>query len=651
MLLSSVIGLGMISCRDEMLLEDKDQGTELKPDILRAQIYFRDYEETPGTRFSTDTTDRWSIGGSQISFTSSDTVGIFSRWGNMNLPTKDGRGGPLINVPMYFVQQGYNVPLDPNDPKKGQVTAYTLQNDTVEVFPPAMKTGNGLFMYYPYTPDIGNLRNYPLWQDYVDVANISNGSIYYGTGYTNSGFTGKEFPVIPGLELRVKAPDGSVRCRDVVEMFQASTADLSKGVISGAVYHGFSEIIVTRGDGFDKPVRIDENGDKVPDYSVYVVLDRPLTHLRVITYQDWVRWTTQLFYDPDYEFDGKKMTEEEARRWYAWEGAMYPYTKDLPLDQRKRAWYVIIPTIYHTNGSYNGNTNKVYGQSYSQRPVVSEICLYDNDGYLQHVTSFTLKTSDGASPTKAPYPYYRWPIEIAMDELGPVVRPVTIENWDEEGPDKNITDERTTGIYSIQELKDWSIAYNSYISSGRTSGDDKLWKYGDNIDGVWHFYVGDFDFTSQPFPTISVLEDVIEGNNQFFNVVWSNLSVTAPLFGTISRHGGMKNLDIVNPTLKTSSTDPKGLLAGQMQLNSTLGAEEKTFENVHIKSGTVLGAGPVGLLAGTVDFCRIENCSFAGKVIGTSTSDDPANLFGENPTRKLNIGDDTTYSNIIFGRQ
>ena len=76
---------------------------------------------------------------------------------DMNYPTKDGRGGPMINVPMYFVKQEY--PKDPNQPNGEKITAYTFENDTVEVFAPAMKSGTGIFMYYPYTADMGNISN------------------------------------------------------------------------------------------------------------------------------------------------------------------------------------------------------------------------------------------------------------------------------------------------------------------------------------------------------------------------------------------------------------------------------------------------------------------------------------------------------------
>lgn len=665
---SSIIGLGAWSCTDDLRL-DEGKGnltSDVVPGKLTAQIYFVGYEEGPKTRFTTDSTDRWSIGPdrvdnktvSDVTFSDRDTVGIFARWGNMNLPTKDGRGGPLINVPMYFVKQEYL--KDPNNPSAGTTIAYTLENDTVEVFPPAMKNGTGLFMYYPYSPEMGNITNYPYWREYVDGATYQTGSMYWDGPYTNypdkSTNPNKIFPELPGLELRVKGPDGKPRCRDVVEMFSATTGDLTKGIISGAVYHGFSEIIVTRGQGFDKPVRKLDDGTTVEDETIYVVLDKPLSHLRVISYSDFVRWTTQLYYKENYSFDGVPMNEEEAKKWYAWEGAMYPYTANLPIDQRKRAWYAIVPSIYHQNNSasWQTNANQQYNNQYSARPTVSEICLYDNDGYLQHVTSFSLKTSDTGSPTKQPYPYYRWPIEIAMDELGPVVRPVTIENWEDEGKDKNITDERTAGIHNLEEYQHWASTYSTYINNNRQD-DTGLSAYGDLIDNVWHFYVSGFDFNNQTLPYVAELQDIIEGNNQFFNVVWSNIRLAAPMFGKISGNGGFKNLDIQNPYLSyTGPADgdplPVGILTNDITItDSSINSEWISFDNVNIYNATVISQnGAAGIMAGKINFARIANCEFSGKVIAQSTSESPAYLFGEDPVNQLNPIN-TSYSNIIYG--
>lgn len=653
-LFASLIALGVGSCSDDLPMNG-DNGNEfagMTPVKLQATVYLNDFEDMglAKTRFNhtePDTTDHWSVyPGSN--FTDTDTVGIFARWGNMNLPTKDGHGGPLINIPMYFVAQQY-----------GNTTAYTLENDQVEVLPSAMKTGNGLFMYYPYTPNMGDINNYPNWRQYVDVENVQTSSMYWGTGYSNgvnSGYAGTAtdiFPAIPGLELRVNAPDGSVRCRDVLEMYNANTTDLTKGIISGAIYHVFSELIIMRGQGFDKPMRR-ENGQLVPDETITVVLDVPITHLRVVTYGDWVRWTTQLFYDENYIFNGQPMSVEEARKWEAWEGAMYPYTKGLPASQRKRAWYVMIPSIYHQNNStsWENHTNRLYSSQFAKRPTVTEIQLYDNDGVLQHVTSFTLKYTDTATPTKAPQPSYRWPIQVEMSELGPTVRPVDISEWDNNRPDKDITDERTAGIGSPQEYEDWATAYNSFISSGRNNDDD-LDKYGDLIDGIWHFYVSDWDFIgqTQPLATVNEMQDILEGDNQLFNVVWSNLNLTTPIFGKLTGHGGIKNIDFDHPVLNyTLDTDAVGIFAKAINVTYT-SPSEMTFEKCNIRNGRVISNGAVGMLGGSVDFCRIANCEFTGDLLGDSTSDAglAAKLFGVNPTLDLNISNTTT--KIMFGAQ
>lgn len=657
--LSGILGIGLWACTDELKINDKgtNEFVDIQPVKLQATIYFEDYE-TLGevkTRFSTDYSDNWSIGGSSTTFTDKDTVGIFSRWGNMNLPTSDGRGGPLFNIPMYFVGQQY--PKDPNKPDGEQTTAYTLENDTVEVYPPAMKTGYGVYMYYPYTKDIGTIDNYPNWKGYVEAQNLQTSSVYWGTGYAAAnnvpGNTVKEtdeFPIIPGLELRVKAPDGSVRCREVVEMNSANSTDLTKGIISGAVYHAFGELIIMRGTGFDKPVKR-ENGQLVPDSTIYVVLDTPITHLSVVSYlnTEYTRWTTKPFYKEGYIFDGKEMDEEEACKWYAWKGTNYENDYGVPKDDSVDAWYVIIPTVYQQNT--NTSTNRLYTTQYNKRPTVQEIVLYDNEGILQHVNSFTLKTSDTANPTKQIAPRYRWPIEVAMTELGPTVRPVTIDKWDEDRDDKDITDIRTSGIHDMEEYKTWAATYNSYISGGRTNPSG-LEKFGDLIDNVWHFYVSDFDFKGGTLPAeVTDLQDIIEGDNQFYNVVWSNLNLFTPIFNTISYRGGIRNIDFDHPFLNYEGDDPVGIFAKEISLVYSTGSEEQTFENCNIYNGRVISNGPVGMLAGKINFGRFSDCEFTGDIIGdstaTTTPPDPANLFGEEPKQKLTFNN--IISKIMFG--
>ena len=660
-------GIGLLTgCKDDFTMDDPSQnpGADLLRTKLRATIYMKDYElQEPATRFSTDPDDNWSIGGSSVTFTDQDTVGIFTRWGNLNLPTKDGRGGPLINIPMYFVKQEYQ--KDPNDPSAGVVTAYTLENEEIEIYPPGMRSGQGVLMYYPYTPDMGSLANYPNWKEYVELQDYRTGSMYWGTGYTNStttqfpnlqGTANDIFPDIKGLELRVKGPDGKARCRDMVQMREANLGDLTKGIISGAVYHCFSELLITRGPGFENPKRKDENGNLVDDETIVVVLDQPISHIRIISYSNFVRWTTQLFYQDGYTFNGETIDEEEAKKWYAWEGAMYPNDNKTPEDERKRAWYVLVPTNLHLNNSesWKNHTNRIYNSQYSYRPTITEIQLYDNDGILQHVTSFTLKTSDSASPTKQPYPTYRWPIEVAMDELGPTVRPVTLENWDENRPDKDITDERTAGIHSMLEFNSWVARYNEFIEDNRQDSSG-LEEYGDRIDGVWHFYFSGFDFTDVTnFPQVNDLQDIVEGNNQFFNVMWSNLNLAAPMFDKITGNGGIKNIDFDNITLNyTQNTEAVGLFAKEISTSYSIGGSEQIFENCNV-NGAVLSQGPVGLLAGQINFGRISNCKFEGRLRGSTTSqptnNNPGKLFGVDPSTQLNIVN-TTCTNIMFTPQ
>lgn len=651
-LLLLLLGVGVFSCTDDIEPDngnDNAPDMELKPGPLTAYLTFADYEDAVSTRFTTDANDQWSIGGSINYFTSGDTVGIFARAGNMNIASNDGKGGPLVNIPMYFVEQRYlKDPEKPEDPDTNPYEyQYVLQNDTVEFLPSVIGTGYAVFMYYPYSPDLGKLENYPNWKAWRTSNSAANASLYWGTGYQNDT---KVYPDIKGMPLRVKAPDGSIRARDVVEIWNANTAELNKGKLTGTVYHNSAALIIMRGVGFDQPKRKLDNGTLVDDYSITVELQEPITHMMVVTYSDYIRWTTRLFYDNSYipEWSDTPMTETEAKQWKAWEGA--PYPQSAAADKRRRAWYVLIPSVYNQNSGENWktHTNRIYSSQYTARPTVSKIILYDNEGYRQEVTSFTLRPGDSYAATKKPEPRYRWPIEIAVDELGTTVRPVTIDNWDQ-SKDNDITEVRTVGIHDFNE---WARLYNDYISNQRDpSKEETLKPFGDLIDGVWHFYVDGYDFAQETFPRVTDLQDVIEGKNKFFNVVWSNLNLTRPLFDKISKNGSIQNIDFDNIFVKSESTDAVGALAGEVEIDNRV--EGQTFYKCNIMNGTVIGKGPVGLLAGSISFGRIKECEFWGFLVGDSSYEDNYKyLFGTRPSLTLNFDTKTvTYSNIIFAAQ
>ena len=622
-------GTGLFSCTLDNDLKPKDNAERIEgvtvPTKLRLYVNFADGEDGYKTRFTTDAKDGWSIGGSVNYFTDGDTVGIFARCGNFNLPTTDGKGGPLINIPMYFEAQQYLLhPDQPYDPDKNPYdTQYVLLNDTVEVLPSVMQSQE-VFMYYPYTSAIGNIENYPGWRNYVNTPNFQNGSIYYGSGYgsgAGNNYRDKIYPNIVGLPIRVKADDGSIRCRDVVEMYSASQADLNKGTITGTVRHGFSSLQILRDEGFKNPKRKNPaTGELEEDWSIYVVLNMPVTHMRVISYSDGVRWTTQLYYDENFEIDGQRVSEEEAKKWKAWEGEPYQANSTAELE---RAWYVLIPNIMHENSStsWRDHADSYYSHSYCSRPTVSEIMIYDDEGYLQHVTSFNLKTGDNDAATKRPYPYFRYRVKIAMDELGSTLRPVAIVDWDDEGDDKDLTEERSAGIHDVSDYINWVSTYNSYITQDRNpSLNTELSKYGDFVDNkYWNFYISEFIVpTSANLPQVTDMQDRLVGNNNFFNVTFSNITFPGPMFKKVSYYGGIVNINFRNITVDSESTTALGMIAEEIVSSSE--NNNVLFQNFNIYNGIVKSKGPVGLFAGTMQFGTINNCEISGFILGSSFS-------------------------------
>lgn len=626
------------SCTNEFIpVSDSDSVNPELITMLRAEVSIANESPTPGTRLTLEPDDQWTYAHS--SFVKGDTVGVFARQGNMNLMTSDGKGGPLINVPMHFVEQTYLV--DPNKPDGATETKYTLENDTVFIMPTSMNN-LGVMMYYPYSANMGNLRNYPGWKDYPSNPSNETGKMIWGGQY----------PDIPGIELRTLAPDGSIRCKDVLHMYQANYDDLKKGLLRGTFYHLFNEIVILRGQGFDNPMQKIENGDGtfslVPNEDIYVVYTEPVSHIRPVSIMGTnVYWGFQLYYEDGYVFNGESMGDEEASRWKAWKGNNYP-TKPTETNPAREAWYVVIPSVYRLNDSKSYENN----QQYSIRPTVKELLVYDNNGYLQHITNLELKANDDTSTSsKQPYPSRKYIVEIKMDELGPTVRPVSISDWNREGDDKDITEVRSAGINNEDDYDTWATAYNSYITAGRAeSYIEELRKFGDMIDGgkMWNFYISPFTFTHD-VPVVYDLQDQIIGNNNFFNIEFKNLSLTHPLFNMISHNGGISNIDFVSPSLNVSSKSSVGILAGSVTSES--GANPGVvFSNVNISFGKVVnqGSGGVGVFAGSISGGTIDGCTISGQPLGRSSASDAfEGLFGETPTVEPKITD-SDYNGIIF---
>ncbi|MCH5223162.1 MAG: hypothetical protein J1E82_03905 [Muribaculaceae bacterium] len=633
---SVLMGMAIMSCTTDREplnpseLKDTDGIT-----MLRALVDIDGWEnKEPGTRLTIEKEDGWSF--ARSAFGPGDTVGVMARTGNMNLMSTDGKGGPLINIPMYFTNQEY--PVNPNDPNSKTETKQTLENDTVMIRPASMNN-LGVMMYYPYDPGMGSLANYPNWKEYP--TNIANANMVWDKDGC---------PPLPGMEVRTVGPDGEPRCRDILFMITASADYISKGILSGTFYHLFNEIVVVRGEGFKNPVQKITHDDGSVEYvkneDIYVILNTPISHIRPVSRTDHVYWTFQLYYKDGYEFNGKPMDREEASRWKAWKGSNWPYDEKDPTSGDE-AWYVMFPNIYYTTSS----SAAAFSHQNASRPTVTEIQIYDDNGYLQHVSSFDLKADDTtAASTKTPYPFRRYAIQIDMTELGPTVRPVSIENWDSEGKDKDLTEIRKAGINDEQDYNDWAAAYNTYILNGRSPQyAEPLKRFGDMIDGGerWNFYIAPFTFT-QEVPVVTDLQDQLIGNNNFFNIEFKNLQLTHPLFTKISRNGGITNIDFVSPYLMLNTSDPVGIITGE--ISSAVGAVPGVvFENCNISNATVIneGVGAVGVMAGKCSYGKINNCEFSGFLMGTkNTSGEFKGLFGEEPTNAPDVNA-SNYNNII----
>ncbi|MCH5229773.1 MAG: hypothetical protein J1F12_07265 [Muribaculaceae bacterium] len=604
-----ISGFILTSCQDELGVKtETPRESTIGP--LKAVVTFDGFEGSQiTTRATVNPDDGWSLGRTHDKrnergvyvFTSGDTVGVFTRSGNLSIPG----GGPIINVPMHFERQEYET---------GGNTAVTLVNYDVEVNTAGMNKKE-CFMYYPYSPGVGNINNYNP-----------------ETGYMESK---DEYPM-PGLPIRLLDPtDNLIKCRDVAFLYELTDSSLKKGILSGAFYHAFSRLLIMRGEGFDNPVRKTEKGELVEDKSITVVMNLPATHYRVVSYPivnsgvtEKVRWTNQFYYDQTYKVNGTSFTPEEARKWPAWKGEPYLVNGE---DEPRETYYCIIPVVYQTL-----TPSSTYGSQYSPAMSISYIEMYDNKGELQHVSSIDLKTSANAVASKTPSNRYEYGLIIETNELGVTANPVNIMDWDPEPEGGDITEDRGNGIASIDNYQKWAEAYISYKSSKTTEEQkakdfEELRNYGNYIDGVFHFYITkNLDFTGEKWETIESFTDILEGGNNFYNVSISNIKSTQPLFGEITGNGGIINLSFNNINIISKDTESIGALAKKIG-NQANNRESTIFENCNINAN-VVSEGPVGILAGSMAFGNITDSDFSGALTGKSTCSGEYNkLFGTDP--------------------
>lgn len=519
-----------------------------------------DYTPTPNTRAVIKATgndvqlDQWSY----TNFSDGDELGLYAN-------TNKGR---VSNLAMLFsVEQK----------EGGDIFSFGPADDPN--FEVSSITGANIFMYFPYSENMPTEEN----------------------------------TALPGLELRTKkAPytdvtsiDGTWRCIDFLTSEGLDTSMAENGVISGNMVHSFSELIIMRGEGFNKP--------KVPDgisddpYKITVKLSNPYTHVKIkMTANPW-KCETVLANEENYTLNGQEI---DTSIWEAWKGDNYGKTDEDPVGYE--AWYVILPTV--------GNDKS------ASRSRVEYIQLYDNDGVLQTVKDLYLSGANGYvhhSPGNYLDRKWRYPMTISMQELVPTVFPFTIEPWN----NGNITNARTRGI-TQQNVEKFVSAYNTFIQSNRTTEGD-LAQYGDKIqisggDYYWHFYILETVNLSnyKTNTVIPALQDVIDGKSSSAASPVTIEGLSVPFIGSMTnKYDSLHNLTFEHPFINLSrATTPSGVL-----VNSLNGGG---IDNCTINQGYISVNSSVGMFVGTMENAKITNSKASGVVVGTSSTSSSGYLVG-----------------------
>lgn len=402
-----------------------------------------------------------------------------------------------------------------------------------------------------------------------------------------------------GLELR-RLDNGIEKCLDFLWVISASSATSSQ-----TFNHAFSSIVFLRDEGF-------ENAE---DKTIKVVLNKGVSHVTVTKTDDYLR-NCKLLY-----LDGYDKSEMECRNWFAWQGGDYLVVDDKSDyfgNTYSEASYIVLPT---TRGG--------------ERLSVDHIELYDNDGRLRIVSDFQLYTSSGdANNSKILYFGQRYPLVIKMRGVETVVTPLTIEPWDE---DVRIEEIRESGI-TQNNFQQWILDYSSYLNSDRQdSYDDVLKVYGDkteNSEGVtlkWTFYLKEDIDVSDYIASIngqaegslqyvlSKLDDTLDGEGN--SITGLTLSGPNPpsFIGELTGNGVLRNINFQGINLHCTDSSKTAPMGGLFSQGNGTVSECKI-------DGVVSGFGPVGLIAGSAQNARIENCIGRGVVIGSSSSS--GNLIG-----------------------
>ena len=612
------LSLALLSCTTE----------EREPELEAQRLVPAEIEVTinelvqPATRANVDASDSWTT----RSFSANDKIGLMAT--NGIVPPVDQAGKVQANWLKNDFMEYYQASGSSN---------YRFRNEDLLINTSLLTGKEARYVYFPYTDEMPVPYFDKTQSDIHDeTAKSKGGNPSYGNGSDyfrafanpmNQNSLAEGFKNKQGMKLR-RPVDGIDRC---VDYMYISNINMTSGALSGGFYHGFCELVILRGTGFENPQ---------PEHDeIRVVLSDSFTRLTLNLHYNketgqysfiprlwpgatnWETWSKDISGDPTgKEVDG--LTQEEAKKWQAWKGQDYLTTKD-DLPVARDAWYVIMPTA----------------TSYSN-PTVEYIEIWDNDGKECRVSNFDLYINpETGVADKIVRAGYRFAVEVMMTELGATARPVEISEWsDDDGQGgelgNDITDIRSVGIKDYIQYNEWVTAYNYFIYQNPTRPTtpeglssmpnyEKLSEFGDyNLDeGRWQFYItGDFEI--EPGATqIHELQDLLEGVSQVSTFTLSKL--TQPLVGTIAANGELRNLSFNNLYIKANGTDPQGALANTLLANGKI-------TNCTV-DGTMIGSAEayIGLLCGAVSGGEISKCKVSGAVIGPTAEAPYAGVFGK----------------------
>lgn len=571
--ITTIISFLLCSCSNEEPYDGSQSGSPV-PLRVNAKI-----SGTIQTRVNRGTVDNWSY----TDFDEGDSMGFFASGGNLS---QGGTGSaPFDNQKLtYTGGTGGNNFID---------------DETGSNFSPTHMKGDEIFMYFPYSEDITSENGMSL-RTYIGPENE---------------------------EL------DTARCIDFLSaryLNIMSNESSDKAALYGTFQHSFAELIILRGEGFERP------GNN--DWSITAVLREPYTGIKVEMQAD--PWECE----PVLVYDGTT-PREKATSWEAWLGD--PYFKTVNDTIGYTAWYVIVPTI--------GCQANIGATKPGERSTVEYIELYDNDGNLQRVTSLLLSNGNSKMVDAG----WRYPMEITMKELVPTANPCTISPWN---GDIDLTDARTRGITDEVDLSNWIASYNLYLTDKTNQTySDALLKYGDRYitgeETSWHFYIlNNINLTGykqnegipSTGPLLNELQDILDGqeiiqsNGQKTNITITGMPAT--LIGNLKGpNAQVTNIDFSGAYIinNENSDAAAGIIVNSL-------SEQAKIENCNIYNSTLFNpGGPVGMVAGAMEEASIIGCELSGSLFGRTTAGGSgAKVVGSmTPNSTLN---DNDASNVTF---